>query len=79
MIEAVMYGMIPSANSDDPRQTAAGEAVQQAEDAAAVVVLDVVDGIDVDARNGDERPQPVDRQDRHREQDLVADLRDPER
>ena len=42
MIDAVMYGMIPSANSAIRREPAAAERVQQVEDpAAAELALDL--------------------------------------
>ncbi len=47
--------------------------------AAAEVLLDRVDRGRVDARRRDVRPEPVEAEDRRGEQDLVADLADPER
>ena len=79
MIEAVMYGMIPSANSAIAGQPAAAERVQQVEDAAAAeLLLDRLDRVGVDARHGDVGAEAVERQQRRREGELLADLRDRE-
>ncbi len=64
----------------DPAQSPAREQVEQTEDvAAAEVLLDRVDGLRVDARRRDVRPEPVEREDPGGDQDLLADVADPER
>ena len=81
MIDAVMYGMIPSANTAAARQRAAREQVEEADRAPAPVrgrVLQREDGVEVDVRDGQERAEPEDRDDEDREQDLVPQVRDPE-
>ncbi len=56
-------------------QGAAGEQVQEAEDAALVgLALQVLDGGEVDAGHGDVRAQPVQEDHEQREQDLVAKI-----
>jgi len=42
MIDAVTYGMIPSAEDREPRQCGAGEEVQQAQQRAAAAVEEVL-------------------------------------
>jgi hypothetical protein len=65
----------PEREQRDPRQPAAAERVQQVEDAAAAeLALDLVDGLDVDARHRDVRAEPVERQKQRREGELLADL-----
>ena len=77
MIDAVMYGMIPSAKSAMRREPAAAERVQQVQDAAAAeLALDLIDGLDVDARHRDVRAEAVEREQQRREGELLADLRD---
>ena len=56
-------GHDPEREDRDAGQAAAGEQVEEAEDVrAGVVLLDLVDRLGVDARHGDVRAQPVQRQ-----------------
>src|ERR1044072_1676645 len=54
----------PEREQRDARQAAAAERVQQLQDSAVALVaaLDLLDRVRVDARHGDEGPQPVERQ-----------------
>ena len=80
MIDAVMYGMIPSAKS----------AIRESPPPLNVFsrlripplpnwLLDLVDGVDVDPRHGDVRAEPVQREQQRREGELLADLGDRQR
>ena len=72
-------GHDPQREQRDPRQPAAAERVQQVEDpAAAEVLLDVVDRLRIDPRHRDVRSQPVERQKRRREGELLTDIGDRE-
>ena len=69
-------GHDPEREQRDPRQAAAGEQVQVAEDPrAAELLLDVVDGREVDARHGNVGADAVDQQHRRGEAELLADVR----
>ena len=71
--------MIPSAKRRQAREAAAREEVEEAEDVgAAEVALDFLDGVDVDARRRDVGAEPVERQHRRREGELLADVGDAE-
>ena len=71
--------MIPSAKSAIRDRPPPLNSVQQAEDvAAAELLLDVVDRLDVDARDRDVRAEAVEREQQRREGELLADLRDRE-
>ena len=73
-------GHDPEREDGDPAQAAAREQVEQPEDVAATEVrLNRINGGRTDARRWDVRAQTVERQDRRGEQDLVADLANPER
>ena len=73
-------GHDPEREQRDPRQAAAGEQVQVAEDPrAAELLLDVVDGREVDARHGHVRAEAVDQEHRRGEAELLADVRYLER
>ena len=63
MIEAVTYGMIPSANSENCESAPPEKSVQQAEDRAALAVEVALDRVGVDAGGGNPRAEPVERQD----------------
>jgi hypothetical protein len=63
----------------DPAQAAAAEEVEQAQDAvAAQVLLDRVDRAGADARRRDVGAEAIEGEQPSGEQDLLADLRDPE-
>src|SRR3954447_6818085 len=69
----------PEREQRDARQPAAAERVQQVQDAAvADLLLDRVDGLDVDARHRDVRAESVEREEQRSEGELLADLRDGE-
>ena len=79
MIELVMYGMIPSANtanwvSAPPEKSCRKPSTPP----SSACVRRVADGVEVDARHGDERAEPVDRDHQQREQHLVPEVRDAE-
>ena len=76
MIDAVTYGMIPSANSEKRDERAAREEVEQAEDGAALAAEVALDRLGVDARRRHPRAEPVEREDHRREEDPAAELRD---
>ena len=72
-------GHDPQREDRDPRQAAAGEEVQQSEDARpAELLLEAVDRVEVDSRDGDVGAQAVDQQHPRREADLLPDVRDLE-
>src|SRR5690242_21860422 len=60
-------------------ERAAGEDAEQAEDRATAAVEVVVDRLRVDARSGNPRSQPVEREDGEREEDPLAKLGDAPR
>src|SRR3954447_18790176 len=69
----------PQREQRDPRQPAAAEGVQQVEDAAvAELLLDGVDGADVDPGNRDVGSEAVEGEKERREGELLADLGDRE-
>jgi hypothetical protein len=69
----------PEREQRDPGKPAAAERVQQVEDpAVAELLLDLVDGLDVDPRHRDVRPETVEREEQRREGELLADLGDRE-
>ena len=59
MIDAVTYGMIPSAKIEKRESAEPREQVQQAEERAALAVEEVLDLRRVDARRGHQRAEPV--------------------
>ena len=61
MIEAVMYGMMPRANTASLRQRAAREQVEEAEHAGAAALEELLERRGVDARHGHVSAEPVDR------------------
>ena len=62
MIDDVMYGMIPSANTANWVMRAAGEQLEEAEHAALVgLALQVLERTEVDARHREVGPEPVER------------------
>ena len=65
MMLAVMYGMIPRAKIEKLREGAAGEQVEEAERALRLdALLELLDGIGIDARHADGDAQPVQGDDR---------------
>ena len=79
MIDAVTYGMIPSAKIEKRESADAREEVQQAEQRAAAAVEVVRDLARVDARSRNPRAEAVDRQHRRREEEPAPKLRNPPR
>ena len=72
-------GHDPQREQGQAREAAAREEVQEAEDVVrGEVVLDVLDGRRVDAGRRDVGTEPVERQDRRGEQQLLADVLDAE-
>ena len=72
-------GHDPQREEREPREAAAREEVEEAEDAgAAEVVLQFLDRVDVDARRGDVGAEPVEQQHRRREGELLANVGDAE-
>ena len=61
MIDAVTYGMIPSAKIEKRESAPSREQVEQAEDRAALAVEVVLDRRRVDARRGHPRAEAVER------------------
>ena len=69
-----MYGMMPRAKIVRRRKLAAAEQVNEAEEAAAVLVEELGEQIGVDARRRDVAAEPVDRQQAKREQNALAQV-----
>src|SRR4051812_32396773 len=70
----------PEREQRDAAEPAAAERVQQVQDAAvAELLLDRVDGVDVDPRDRDVRAEAVEREQQGREGELLADLGDRQR
>jgi hypothetical protein len=78
MMLAVMYGMIPSAKDRQLQQSATAEQVHQRVEVRALAVLGKVDAAlnsrEVDAGRRDEGPEPEQRHDCKREQDLASEV-----
>ena len=81
MIDAVMYGMIPSEKMANRVSAPPREQVEEGHHAAclAPAIDQLLDGGVVDARVGDVRAESVDRDDREREEDLAAKIGNLER
>ena len=80
MIDAVMYGMIPSAKianwvSAPPEKSCRKPTTPPPLSAWR---FSSCDGVEVDARRGDERPDPVEGDDQQGEEDLPPQVGDPE-
>ena len=78
MIDAVMYGMMPSAKIVSRRNVPPREQIDEAEKRAGVLPDELfeLEGIDTGRRNM--RAQPVDRQQPKREQNPVPEIRNAE-
>ncbi len=76
MIDAVTYGMIPSAKSEKREKRGAAEQVQEAEDGAAVPGEVRLDRGRVDARGGHPGAEPVGRENSSGKQHPAPKLRD---
>jgi hypothetical protein len=61
-----------------PAQVAAAEQIDETQRRAGLVIEETLQRLDVDARRGDVRAQPVDRQNAHGEQHTPAQVGDPE-
>ena len=80
MIDAVMYGMIPSAKSANWVSAPPENSWRKPTHAAAGLglALELLDGVEVDAGRGDERADPVEGDDQQGEEDLPPQIGDPE-
>ena len=78
MIDAVMYGMMPSAKTVSRRRLPPVNRSSQAERGAGVLIEELRQRIGVDARRGDERAQAIDGQHAKREEDTLAQVGDAE-
>ena len=79
MIEAVMYGMIPSANTANWVSAPPENSCRKPEHATLLGLrAQGGHGVEVDAGHGDERAEPVQRDHQQREQHLVPEIRDAE-
>ena len=72
-----MYGMMPSAKMVMRRSDAAAEQVEHAENAAGVAPENVLDLVHVHAGNRNMSADPVHRQQSQREQQPLAQVRNP--
>ena len=79
MIEAVMYGMIPSPKTARRPERPAGEQVDEGEEPGLALLLELpLELGDVHHRHRDVRAEPVHGDDEQREEDLVPEIRDLE-
>jgi hypothetical protein len=76
MIDAEMYGMMPSANTERRLKRAAGEEVEEAEHAAAHRLEELRERDRIDARRRNVRSEAVNRQQREREEHALAEVLD---
>jgi hypothetical protein len=60
MIDAEMYGMIPSANTVKREQRAAGKHVEQAQDATLLALKQLLQFVRIDAGHRNVRTEPID-------------------
>src|SRR5712692_8274423 len=77
MIDALMYGMMPSAKIVS-REGPAGKDIKKPKKRAALVQQELAEFVVVDARGRDVRADPIDRQHPEREQNPVPQLRNIE-
>ena len=76
MIDDVMYGMIPSANTANCVSAPPENRLQEAEHAAGLrLIAKGLDRLQVDTGHGDVRAEPIDRDHEQGEQDLVPQIR----
>ena len=78
MIDAVMYGMIPRKNTATFVSAPPEKRSRKPTTRSAVRVLQLLDRAEVDIRHGDVGPEPKDRDDEDREENLVPQVGDPE-
>ena len=76
MIEAVTYGMIPSAKTENCESAPPEKRLSRPRIVPPWPVEVVLDRLRVDARRGDPRAEAVDREDHRREEDAAAQLGD---
>ena len=76
MIDAVMYGMMPRANTATRLSAPPENRLRKPTTPPAPLLKKAVEGLDVDARHRHVRAEPVDGQHRRGEQELLAQLRD---
>ena len=69
-----MYGMTPERDDAEALERAAGEGVEDVEDAAALGLVERLHGDRVDARDGNERQQPEQDQRAEREPQPLLEL-----
>ena len=62
MIDAEMYGMMPSANTVSAAQRATGEHVEHVQDGAALLLEQRRQGLRINARDRDDAPDAVNKQ-----------------
>ena len=78
MIDAVMYGMMPSAKTESLSSAPPLNRLTRSyrlPDAPEVDWRQSLHVLEVDERRGNERSEPEDRDDREREEDLLAEVR----
>ena len=80
MIDAVMYGMIPRKNTETDVSAPPANVSSRPSVPPDVLrrLLQHLDLLEVDVRNGDVRPEPENEDDEDREEDLVPQVGDPE-
>ena len=79
MIELVMYGMIPSANTANVVSAPPENRFRKpSTPPSRRLLLERLDGLEVDAGHRHVGAEPVQRDDEEREEDLVPEVRDPE-
>ncbi len=78
MIDAVIYGMMPRAKMRQPADIAAGEQIEEAEDADPTGGQKILPALSVDAGRRDCAAQTVHGQQGEREQEPLAQIGDAE-
>ncbi len=78
MIDAVMYGVMPSAKTESRRSAPPEKMSRKPEQAALLRLEELLERRGVEARRRDVRSDPVDREQPEREEDPLPEVRDRE-